>query len=192
MIGEITSHAPAPDITPQFVVPDFSVARETREHYEFGNTVTRNNFTNFLIDGFTKTKGNLSKHAVYLKYLEQNQGIPTNEILTDFLKNGGVKALGEDEVFQIYDLYKSVREHKGTAGTPQDDSFASTINDHITGTLLQINNAGGIIEIDPFRYRIDEFDKSVLSLSKEEFLKWLNNSEIPFTMFHRIGIVRFN
>ena len=59
------------------------------DEYTFGEPVSRQNFTPFLVDSYSKSRGDPYMQAAYFKYLYQNGIVDVGKTLKSFLSGGG-------------------------------------------------------------------------------------------------------
>jgi hypothetical protein len=159
------------------------------EVYEFGEPVTRENFTDFLIDSFVKSRGNASIQAIYFKYLENVQNsFVTRANIEDFLHVGGFSILTQDEQSKLISIFSKVKQHNPVIKLKDDiRQFERTFNMNLLYALRIIQNEGGTMILDSNIYRVVNFDQSILDLDKEEFLIWIAENVSTFNMAQKIG-----
>jgi len=173
------------DVSPQIhegvatlsTVIDFDKPPQAIEEYRFGEPVTRNNFTHFLIDSFAKSRGSLDAQAYYMRWLQINSGTNIPTVIRDFIDKKGLHCLTEAEGVIITNAYESIRGHKRIKDleTENDRSFSYDFSGQLDDILKLYQNLGKKVFLKSMGTEINvkEMDESVLAMKRPDFLNWI-------------------
>ncbi len=158
-------------------VIDFDKPPQRIEEYKFGEQVTRNNFTHFLIDSFAKSRGSLDAQAYYMKWIGIHTGTDIPTIISNFIDKKGVNCLTDAEGIAITSAYESIRGHKRAKDleTENDRSFSYDLSGQLDDILKLYRNLGKKLFLKSMGTEINvkEMDESVLAMEKPDFLNWI-------------------
>lgn len=123
--------------------------------YSFGQKISRDNFSAFVVDGFRRSQGVSAAHRDIIMFLDSRtdtQGLI--EICRDFLTAGGWDVLNFEEQRYIFESYSRVR-HNAMAEEMGIDLFGGHLMDEFATVLQPVVR-------DPSRFQ---------GMTDEEFLK---------------------
>lgn len=167
---------------------DFTIAPQEIKDFKFGEPITRDNFSHFLIDGFTRSRGNASSHAYSWNWIRRHQGINIPQMMEQFLETGGINNLTEEERNKLENSYQNIKKHKDM---PVEKPFMEAFNQELQGVSLISLKQGGqkLVSINGRKGFIKAMEERILSLDAPDFLRWQQEESKSQTLFVDMSIM---
>lgn len=175
---------------------DFTKPPAAIEKYEFGEALTRNNFTDFLIKSFGSARGVQTQQAYSWVWLEKH-GVNVLPTVKDFVEGDeidGWDALVEEERGNILKAANAVKVHHREDAMRGDVS--NTVEWELVPQLCYILNiieeagSGSVIYI-PNDATVNAFNEDVFSLDKEGFQQWLSSHLQEEHLLNRLNTTNY-
>lgn len=151
---------------PQDECIDLTIPPVNIEGYKFGENLTRENFLNFVVDSFAKSRGNPSMQAYYYTWVDMHSYPQTLKVLDDFIDPSQKIKLTKQELLHFNTEYQKVLKHSKPINPKFELMNYSFIKLVMVDALKRCINS---------RYFINGelMDQEVLNLDRNEFLSWL-------------------
>ncbi len=92
---------------------DFKKPPEEIKPYAFPEKVNRENFTNWFIQSFSISRGNIDDQALWMKYIDHRTGFDSRKSLLAFEDAGGLyNALTPEERSTFINMFSRVKRHE--------------------------------------------------------------------------------
>lgn len=152
--------------------------------YEFGDPLTRSNFTDFVTGIFARSRGKQTPQAYIVVWLERHGATNVTSNIDRFIEQGGWDRLTEEEKSNMQrsaEAVKAHREHLGKQGEETRDSLRWQLDLQLTYVkqIIEESGTGNVLELDLERLgtatkvTIKPMEEAVLTMKKEDFLKWV-------------------
>jgi len=153
---------------------DFAETPNVLEPYEFGHPITRENFVNFLIDSFSKSRGNIVAQAYQWVWLGRNSGIDVPNLIKNYFRGGGYSALTPQENIVFERFYFRVSKHGELEKKSMVSLYLNTSVDRELNQVLTIcQRRGQDTKIHNQNVHVNVMNEDVLRMNKKDFLKWV-------------------
>ncbi len=131
---------------------DFSQPPATLSAFHLGDRVTRENFTSFLILGFSVSRGSPTIQLVFFMWLQEKYGLDYKTTFAAFNKSGSWECLSQLEKEKFYSEFSKVPKHTEQAveietelGAISNLITANTFNaDMLRGELFDFKNINSL------------------------------------------------
>jgi hypothetical protein len=90
---------------------DFSKKPEKITPYNFGDTITRENFINFLVLSYALSRGNFVIQKVFFIMMEKNVGFQHESVVNSLYENGSFDAFSNEEQEIFVKAFRGVTKH---------------------------------------------------------------------------------
>jgi hypothetical protein len=121
------------------------------DEYHFGDTITRENFINFLIFSFAISRGDITVQQIFFKWVNKTNESDVENIISQFGESGSIKVLSKSEIDVFEKAFNSVRtHHKVYLGFEEED-----LDDEIVDGLEQISADSDSLDVTLPYYDLD-------------------------------------
>lgn len=151
-----------------FRTPSFQIS-----DYHDGQLVTRENFTDFLIESFAISRGDLRKQIVFFEWVQSKIGFNWEGTIINFLGAGGWACFNKQEKINFITAYTKVHDYISDAGW--GEALRTQLDDIPKKTWRMTSK---VTTLNEFKERYGELS----TMSRKELVRNMNRWTPPIDM----------